>query len=80
MNEEMKPLFEEAMSAIAKQWSNVPTDGKEKTAVSTTWIQEQVEEALGEVSKEDIAKWMKDHGYELAWNKQLEKIDWVVYE
>ena len=80
MNEEKNELFEAAMSAIAKQWSNVPTDGKEKTAVSTPWIQEMVEEALGEVSKEDIAKWMKDHGYELAWNKQLEKIDWVVYE
>lgn len=80
MNEEKKALFEAAMNALAKQWSNAPTDGKEETLVSTPWIQEQVEEAVGEVSKEDVAAWMKANGYELTWNKQLEKIDWVVYE
>ena len=80
MNEEKKALFEAAMDALAKQWSNAPTNGKEETLVSTPWIQEQVEEAVGEVSKEDVATWMTANGYELAWNKQLEKIDWVVYE
>ena len=80
MNEEKKELFEAAMSAIAKQWSIAPTDGKEKTLVSTPWMQEIVEEAVGGVSKEDVAMWMRGHGYEMAWNEQLEKIDWVVYE
>lgn len=80
MNEEKKELFEAAMNALAKQWSNAPKDGKEETLVSTPWIQEQVEEAVGEVSKEDVATWMTAHGYELTWNKSMEKIDWAVYE
>ena len=72
----MKPLFEEAMEVLTSGLSQ--DKESEMCGVSTDYLKDHVEEVIGDVSREDVAKWMTDHGYKMQFFEKEDQIAWSV--
>ena len=72
----MKPLFEEAMEVLTSSLSQEKES--EMCAVSTDYLKDHVEEVIGDVSREDVAKWMNDYGFKMQFFEKEDQIAWSV--